>query len=79
MSRHATCQTIDESATDADMARSAKMAQTPASVMFDLRLIGGTASHFTDLQAEVLEMAANNAILLKHRIANSLKHTPPLG
>ena len=47
--------------------------------MFDLRLIGGTASHFTDLQAEVLEMAANNAILLKHRIANSLKHTPPLG
>jgi CBS domain-containing protein len=55
------------------------MAQMLASVMFDLRPIGGTASLYADLQAEVLEMAAKNSIFVAHMISNSLKHTPPLG
>lgn len=55
------------------------MAQMLASVMFDLRPIGGMASLYTDLQAEVLEMAAKNSIFVAHMIGNSLKHTPPLG
>ena len=54
-------------------------AQMLASVMFDLRPIGGTANLFTDLQAETLEMAARNSIFVAHMIQNSLKHTPPLG
>jgi CBS domain-containing protein len=54
-------------------------AQMLASVMFDLRPIGGTASLFTDLQAETLEMAAKNSIFVAHMIANSLTHSPPLG
>ncbi len=55
------------------------MAQMLASVMFDLRPIGGSASLYTDLQAEVLDMAAKNSIFVAHMISNSLKHTPPLG
>jgi CBS domain-containing protein len=55
------------------------MAQMLASVMFDLRPIGGAASLYADLQAEVLEMAAKNSIFVAHMISNSLKHTPPLG
>ncbi len=55
------------------------MAQMLASVMFDLRPIGGAASLYTDLQAEVLDMAAKNSIFVAHMISNSLKHTPPLG
>ncbi|QYK41312.1 MAG: cyclic nucleotide-binding/CBS domain-containing protein [Paracoccaceae bacterium] len=55
------------------------MAQMLASVMFDLRPIGGAPSLFRDLQAETLEMAAKNSIFVAHMIANSLKHTPPLG
>lgn len=55
------------------------MAQMLASVMFDLRPIGGKASLFTDLQAETLEMASRNSIFVAHMIGNSLKHTPPLG
>ena len=55
------------------------MAQMLSSVMFDLRPIGGTASLYTELQAEVLEMAAKNSIFVAHMISNSLKHTPPLG
>ena len=54
-------------------------AQMLASVMFDLRPIGGTARLYTDLQAEVLERAASNSIFVAHMISNSLKHTPPLG
>jgi CBS domain-containing protein len=54
-------------------------AQMLASVMFDLRPIGGKASLFTDLQADTLEMAAKNSIFVAHMIGNSLKHTPPLG
>jgi CBS domain-containing protein len=55
------------------------MAQMLASVMFDLRPIGGQASLFKDLQHETLEMAAKNSIFVAHMISNSLKHTPPLG
>jgi CBS domain-containing protein len=54
-------------------------AQMLASVMFDLRPIGGTASLFADLQAETLERASKNTIFVAHMIANSLKHQPPLG
>ena len=54
-------------------------AQMLASVMFDLRPIGGTASLFADLQAETLERAAKNSIFVAHMIGNSLKHQPPLG
>ena len=55
------------------------MAQMLASVMFDLRAIGGQASLLHDLQQETLEMAARNSIFVAHMISNSLKHTPPLG
>ncbi|WP_435257920.1 DUF294 nucleotidyltransferase-like domain-containing protein [Thioclava sp. FR2] len=55
------------------------MAQMLASVMFDLRPIGGQASLFRDLQAETLDLAAKNSIFVAHMVSNSLKHTPPLG
>ena len=55
------------------------MAQMLASVMFDLRPIGGQASLFSDLQHETLEIAARNSIFVAHMVSNSLKHTPPLG
>lgn len=55
------------------------MAQMLASVMFDLRPIGGEAGLFADLQAETLEMAAKNSIFVAHMVGNSLKHAPPLG
>ncbi|MFN3955808.1 MAG: DUF294 nucleotidyltransferase-like domain-containing protein [Pararhodobacter sp.] len=54
-------------------------AQMLASVMFDLRPIGGTVGLFRDLQAETLEAASRNSIFVAHMIANSLKHQPPLG
>ncbi|WP_420395770.1 DUF294 nucleotidyltransferase-like domain-containing protein [Nioella sp.] len=54
-------------------------AQMLASVMFDLRPIGGDESLFADLQANTLRSAAENSIFVSHMIANSLKHTPPLG
>jgi len=54
-------------------------AQMLASVMFDLRPIGGTAQLFDDLQAETLAKASANSIFVAHMISNSLKHTPPLG
>ncbi|KFE36676.1 DUF294 nucleotidyltransferase-like domain-containing protein [Thioclava atlantica] len=55
-------------------------AQMLASVMFDLRAIGGNgAGLFADLQARTLEKASKNSIFVAHMIANSLKHTPPLG
>ncbi|MGQ0609887.1 MAG: DUF294 nucleotidyltransferase-like domain-containing protein [Paracoccaceae bacterium] len=55
------------------------MAQMLASVMFDLRPIGGTVSLYSDLQAEVRDLAARNSIFVAHMIANSLRHAPPLG
>jgi CBS domain-containing protein len=54
-------------------------AQMLASVMFDLRPIGGERSLFDSLQAETLERAARNSIFTAHMAANSLKHHPPLG
>ena len=50
-----------------------------ASVMFDLRAIGGDATLLAGLQAETLGMAAQNSIFVAHMIAHSLKHQPPLG
>lgn len=55
------------------------MAQMLASVMFDLRPVGGTVALFRDLQAETLAMASKNTIFVAHMIANALKHAPPLG
>jgi CBS domain-containing protein len=54
-------------------------AQMLASVMFDLRPIGGRAELFPPLQAETLASAAKNSIFVAHMTANSLKHQPPLG
>ncbi|MFY2826265.1 DUF294 nucleotidyltransferase-like domain-containing protein [Ruegeria sp. MALMAid1280] len=54
-------------------------AQMLASVMFDLRPIGGAFELFTDLQADTLAAANANSIFVAHMISNSLKHTPPLG
>ncbi|OSQ51764.1 DUF294 nucleotidyltransferase-like domain-containing protein [Marivita geojedonensis] len=54
-------------------------AQMLASVMFDLRPIGGATRLFEDLQAETLRKAAANSIFVAHMVSNSLKHTPPLG
>ncbi|MDR9428402.1 MAG: DUF294 nucleotidyltransferase-like domain-containing protein [Salibaculum sp.] len=54
-------------------------AQMLASVMFDLRPIGGDESLFAGLQLETLEAAARNSIFTAHMISNSLKHQPPLG
>lgn len=54
-------------------------AQMLASVMFDLRAIGGDKRLFADLQGETLEAASRNSIFVAHMISNSLKHVPPLG
>ncbi|WP_299663338.1 DUF294 nucleotidyltransferase-like domain-containing protein [uncultured Ruegeria sp.] len=54
-------------------------AQMLASVMFDLRPIGGSYELFTELQVETLANASANSIFVAHMISNSLKHTPPLG
>ncbi|QPH54177.1 DUF294 nucleotidyltransferase-like domain-containing protein [Pontivivens ytuae] len=54
------------------------MAQMLASVMFDLRPIGGTTSLFNGLQAETLAAASKNSIFVAHMVSNSLKHHPPL-
>lgn len=54
-------------------------AQMLASVMFDLRPIGGETRLFSDIQTDTLDMAARNSIFVAHMVANSLKHTPPLG
>ncbi|MEP2533815.1 DUF294 nucleotidyltransferase-like domain-containing protein [Shimia sp.] len=54
-------------------------AQMLASVMFDLRPIGGHFDLFNDLQEDTLGAAANNSIFVAHMVSNSLKHTPPLG
>ena len=55
------------------------MAQMLASVMFDLRAIGGEADLFSGLQKDILENASKNSIFVAHMVSNSLKHTPPLG
>ena len=55
------------------------MAQMLASVMFDLRPIGGDARLHAGLQAETLAAARRNSIFVAHMVSNSLKHAPPLG
>ena len=55
------------------------MAQMLASVMFDLRPIGGEASLFDSLQSDTLKAASANSIFTAHMISNSLKQQPPLG
>lgn len=50
-----------------------------ASVMFDLRPIGGDHSLHAGLQAETLAAAARNSIFVAHMVSNSLGHAPPLG
>lgn len=54
-------------------------AQMLASVMFDLRPIGGDVELFEGLQAQVLTSASDNSIFVAHMTSNALKHTPPLG
>ncbi|PVH29665.1 putative nucleotidyltransferase substrate binding domain-containing protein [Pararhodobacter oceanensis] len=54
-------------------------AQMLASVMFDLRPIGGHMTLFRDLEEETLTAASRNSIFVAHMISNSLKHQPPLG
>ena len=54
-------------------------AQMLASVMFDLRPIGGDETLFDDLQTDTLQKASKNSIFVAHMVSNSLKHAPPLG
>jgi len=54
-------------------------AQMLASVMYDLRPIGGTEALFANLQEETLAASAANSIFVGHMVSNSLKHTVPLG
>ena len=54
-------------------------AQMLASVMFDLRPIGGDVTLFDKLQDDTLKAASRNSIFVAHMVANSLKHQPPLG
>lgn len=54
-------------------------AQMLASVMFDLRPIGGQVNLFRGLQEETLEAASKNSIFVAHMVSNSIKHAPPLG
>ncbi len=53
-------------------------AQMLASVMFDLRPIGGHTGLFEDLQEDTLKAASANSIFVAHMVSNSLKHMPPL-
>ena len=55
------------------------MARMLASVMFDLRPIGGERALHEGLQAETLAAARANSIFVAHMVANSLTHAPPLG
>ncbi|QBF32383.1 DUF294 nucleotidyltransferase-like domain-containing protein [Thalassococcus sp. S3] len=54
-------------------------AQMLASVMFDLRPIGGDRTLFDSVQEETLKAASANSIFVAHMASNALKHTPPLG
>jgi CBS domain-containing protein len=54
-------------------------AQMLASVMFDLRPIGGDPALFEGLQKQTLEAAGANSIFTAHMVSNALKHSPPLG
>jgi CBS domain-containing protein len=50
-----------------------------ASVMFDLRVIGGDASLFEGLQTQTLKAASSNSIFTAHMASNALTHQTPLG
>ncbi len=54
-------------------------AQMLASVMFDLRPVGGALNCFARLQNETLAAASHNSIFVAHMASNALKHHPPLG
>ena len=56
-----------------------KEAQMLASVMFDLRPIGGDETLLDGLRQETLEAASKNSIFTAHMASNSLKHQTPLG
>ncbi|MDO6734296.1 DUF294 nucleotidyltransferase-like domain-containing protein [Octadecabacter sp. 1_MG-2023] len=56
-----------------------KEAQLLASVMFDLRPIGGDETLFEDLHRQTLEMAAANSIFTAHMATNALTQATPLG
>ncbi len=56
-----------------------KEAQMLASVMFDLRPIGGDATLFDGLQKDTLKAASGNSIFTAHMASNSLTHQTPLG
>lgn len=56
-----------------------KEAQMLASVMFDLRPIGGDESLFDGLQRDTLRKASGNSIFTAHMASNSLTHQTPLG
>jgi CBS domain-containing protein len=55
-----------------------KEAQMLASVMFDLRPIGGDAALFDGLQADTLKAASANSIFTAHMASNALTHQTPL-
>ena len=55
------------------------MARMLASVMFDLRPIGGSPELFENLHRQTLARAAQNSIFVAHMVSNSLSHRPPLG
>lgn len=54
-------------------------AQMLASVMFDLRVIGGDARLFEGLQEQTLAAASANSIFTAHMASNALTHQTPLG
>lgn len=54
-------------------------AQMLASVMFDLRPIGGDESLFEGLQHNTLRAASKNSIFYNHMVSNAQKHSVPLG
>lgn len=54
-------------------------AQMLASVMFDLRAIGGAADLLDGLQRGTLAEASKNSIFVAHMVGNAMKHRPPLG
>ncbi|GIT89570.1 histidine kinase [Jannaschia pagri] len=61
------------------IATPSKEAQMLASVMFDLRPIGGDMGLFDGLHAETLAQASGNSIFTAHMATNALSHAPPLG
>lgn len=61
------------------IANPVKEAQMLASVMFDVRPIGGDQSLFDDLNTKTLKAAAENSIFTAHMATNALTHATPLG